>query len=50
MSSLFVGTDRISLREMPLKPHEWPFKLQNWAFGGLEDSELKGLGPLRFEA
>ena len=46
----FLGTDRTSLRKMPLKPHEWPFKLQKWAFGELQDSELKGLGPLRLEA
>ena len=33
---------------MPLKPHEWYFKLQKWA-QSLSDSELKGLGPVRFE-
>ena len=42
MSSLFVGTDRIELREMPLKPHEWPFKLHKWAFGALKTQSLRG--------
>ena len=53
MSSLVSGADRISFRKMSLKPkpQEWPFKLQNWASWllGLQDSELKGFGPLRFE-
>ena len=33
MSSVFLGTDSILLSEMPLKPHEWPFKLQKCAVG-----------------
>ena len=39
ISSLFSGSDSISLRSMPLKPHEWPLKLQN-----------AGSGPLRLRA
>ena len=41
-------------KEMSLKPHEWPFKLQKWDFRafkprsfrgwGLEGSKLKGIG------
>ena len=34
---------------MPLKPQEWPFKLQKNGLSG-RHSELKGLGRLRFEA
>ena len=45
MSSLLFGTDRISLREKSLRPHERPFKLQKWAFGAFKlDLELEGLG------
>ena len=47
---IFVRTDRISLRAMPLKPLEWSFKLQTWAFGAFTTLELKVLGPVRFEA
>ena len=45
MSSLFVGTRRISLREMPLKPHEWPFKLQKWSFRAFKTRSLSGWDP-----
>ena len=26
------GMERISLRKMSFKPHEWPFKVRKWAF------------------
>ena len=43
--------DHISLRDMPLKLHEWPlimaFKLKNELLGPFSDWELKGLGPLK---
>ena len=48
MSSRF-GDGPYFFKEMSLKPREWPFVLRNGFFQGLEDSELKGLGPLRFE-
>ena len=35
MSSVSFGTDRISLGGVALKPHEWPFKLQNELSGPL---------------
>ena len=41
MSSLFSGTDRISLRLMPFKPHEWLFKLQKWAFKSFKTRTLR---------
>ena len=48
---MFSGTDRISLRKMSLKPHEWSFKFQEWASGplrlritwDLQGSKLEGL-------
>ena len=43
----FYGTDCISLRIMPLKPHQCP--ASNMGFRGLLTSERKGLGPLRFK-
>ena len=42
MSSLFSGTDRISLRLMPFKPHEWLFKLRKWAFRSFKTRSLRG--------
>ena len=42
MSSLFCGTDRISLKKMPFKPQEWPFKLQKWAFRVFKLRSLRG--------
>ena len=32
----------MSLRSMPLKPHEWPFELQKWAFGAFKTRSLRG--------
>ena len=37
----FVRMDRLSSREMPLKPHEWPFKLQKWAFWGFKNRSFR---------
>ena len=42
MSSCFFGTDRTSLNKMPLKPHEWPFKLQKWTFRAFKAQSLWG--------
>ena len=42
MSSLLFGMDRISLRKIPHKPHEWPFKLQKWAFRAFKTRSLRG--------
>ena len=42
MSSLLGGTDRISLRQMPLKPHEGLFKLQKRAFRAFKTRSLRG--------
>ena len=39
MSSLFVGTDSVSVRKMPLKPQEW---LQKWAFRAFQTRSLSG--------
>ena len=38
---LFSGTDRISLRKMLVKPYEWPFKLQKWAFGAFKTRSFR---------
>ena len=29
---------------MPLKPHEWPLKLQEWSFGVFKTQSLRGWG------
>ena len=42
MSSNLYGTDRISLRKMPLKPHGRPFKLQKWAFRAFKTRSVRG--------
>ena len=33
--------DGIALREKPLKPHEWRFELQKWAFGAFKTRSLR---------
>ena len=38
----FLRTDRISLRAMPIKPHEWPFEVQTWAFWAFKARSLRG--------
>ena len=36
------GTDRMSVRKMPLKPHEWPFKFPKWVFRAFKRRSLRG--------
>ena len=40
VSSVF-GRDGPYLRQMPLKPHEWPLKLQKWAFKASKNGNLR---------
>ena len=47
MSSCFCGTDRISLRKMPLKPHESPPNASKWAFRAFQTRSSRGLGPFK---